>query len=88
MKTEPLVTFERRDRLALISLHRPERHNALVPGPEKDVGSVGRTRKSLRANSAVLRQRLETERENFVSQIQTQTALDGIDLFLRRREHV
>lgn len=36
----------------------------------------------------VLRQRLETERANFVDQVQTQHALDGIDQFLRRQEHV
>jgi 2-(1,2-epoxy-1,2-dihydrophenyl)acetyl-CoA isomerase len=50
-------------------------------------GSVSKSSKLLNANSAVLHQRLEAERENFVSQIQTQTALDGIDLFLRRHEH-
>ena len=50
-------------------------------------GSVTRTRKLLNTNVDILRQRLEAERENFVSQIQTQQALDGIDLFLRRPKH-
>ena len=50
-------------------------------------GSVTRTRKLLNTNIDILRLRLEAERENFVSQIQTQQALDGIDLFLRRPRH-
>ena len=50
-------------------------------------GSVARTRKLLNTNVDILRQRLEAERENFVSQIQTQQALDGIDQFLRRPKH-
>jgi 2-(1,2-epoxy-1,2-dihydrophenyl)acetyl-CoA isomerase len=55
---------------------------------EKDAGSIRRTRRLINADSEDLRRRLEAERDNFVEQIQTQTALDGIDLFLRRREHV
>ncbi len=55
---------------------------------EKQAGSVTRSRKLLNTDSEGLRRRLEAERENFVSQIQTQPALDGIDLFLRRHEHV
>ncbi len=54
---------------------------------EKDAGSIRRTRRLINADSEDLRRRLETERDNFVEQIQTQTALDGIDLFLRRHEH-
>ena len=50
-------------------------------------GSVARTRKLLNTNVDILRQRLQAERENFVSQIQTQQALDGIDQFLRRPKH-
>ena len=50
-------------------------------------GSVARTRKLLNINVDILRQRLQAERENFVSQIQTQQALDGIDQFLRRPKH-
>jgi len=39
-------------------------------------------------NRPALYQRLEAERESFVSQVQTQQALDGIELFLRRQENV
>lgn len=131
MKTEPLVTLKRMDRIALLSLNRPARHNALVPDllaallqannfshdadtclalglaqqvvddncdaaalswaqsvAKKQAGSVCRSRKLLNTDIEGLRRRLEAERENFVSQIQTQAALDGIDLFLRRHEHV
>ncbi|MGA9575029.1 MAG: enoyl-CoA hydratase/isomerase family protein [Lysobacterales bacterium] len=55
---------------------------------EKDPGSLRRTRRLLNTEGEALRQRLQAERDNFVSQIQTQTAVDGIDLFLRRKEHV
>lgn len=55
---------------------------------EKQSGSIARTRQLLNTNIEDLRERLEAERENFVSQIQTQQALDGINLFLRRHEHV
>lgn len=55
---------------------------------EKHSGSITKTRKLLNTNSRGLRQRLEHERENFVSQVQTQQALDGINLFLRRQKHV
>lgn len=55
---------------------------------KKQAGSVCRSRKLLNTDIEGLRRRLEAERENFVSQIQTQAALDGIDLFLRRHEHV
>lgn len=51
---------------------------------ERDAGCMARTRCLLNADGDVLRRRLEAERENFVSQVQTQSALDGIDLFLRR----
>lgn len=51
-------------------------------------GSITCTPKIPNTNIEVLRQRLETERENFVDQVQTQHALDGIDQFLRRRKHV
>jgi 2-(1,2-epoxy-1,2-dihydrophenyl)acetyl-CoA isomerase len=54
---------------------------------QMQAGSVSRTRKLLNINIDALRWRLESERENFVSQIQTQAALDGIELFLRRKEH-
>lgn len=50
--------------------------------------SITRTRKLLNTNIKLLRQRLEAERESFVSQVQTRQALDGIDSFLRRKEHV
>lgn len=50
-------------------------------------GSVTHTRKLLNNNVDILRQRLEAERETFVRQIQTQQAIDGIDLFLRRPKH-
>jgi len=50
--------------------------------------SIARTRKLLNTNIELLRQRLEAERESFVSQIQTRQALDGIDSFLRRKEYV
>ncbi|MGB7451014.1 MAG: enoyl-CoA hydratase/isomerase family protein [Lysobacterales bacterium] len=50
--------------------------------------SITRTRKLLNTNIEHLRHRLEAERESFVSQVQTRQALDGIDSFLRRKEHV
>ena len=52
-----------------------------------DAGSILQTRKLLNSDCAALRRRLDAERDAFVRQIQTQTALDGIDKFLRRREH-
>ena len=55
---------------------------------EKQPGSVSRTRKLLTTGVETMRQRLEAECESFVSQIQTQQALDGIELFLRRQENV
>jgi len=55
---------------------------------EKQSGSVTRTRKLLNTGIGALRQRLEAERESFVSQVQTQQALDGIEFFLRRHENV
>jgi hypothetical protein len=42
----------------------------------------------LNADTETLARRLEAEREHFVKQIQTASALEGIDQFLRRREHV
>jgi len=51
-------------------------------------GSINRSRKLININSESLRQRLEAERENFVNQIQSQEALDGIEIFLRRMKHV
>ncbi len=54
---------------------------------EKDAGCVARTRRLLNADSDFVRRRLEAERENFVVQVQTRSALDGIDLFLRRINH-
>ena len=53
----------------------------------KDAGCMARTRRLLNADSDVLSRRLEAEREQFVVQVQTQPALDGIELFLRRRNH-
>jgi 2-(1,2-epoxy-1,2-dihydrophenyl)acetyl-CoA isomerase len=55
---------------------------------KNDAGSIARTRKLLNSDTETLRRRLEAERDHFVKQIQTTTALDGIDLFLRRHEHV
>ena len=54
---------------------------------EKQSDSVTRTRKLLNTRVETLRQRLEAECESFVSQVQTQQALDGIELFLRRQEN-
>jgi len=54
----------------------------------KNAGCMARTRRLLNADGDALRWRLEAERENFVAQVQTRSALDGIDLFLRRRNHV
>ena len=54
---------------------------------KKQSGSVTRTRQLLNSRVEILYQRLEAERENFVSQVQTQQALDGIKLFLRRQEN-
>jgi 2-(1,2-epoxy-1,2-dihydrophenyl)acetyl-CoA isomerase len=50
-------------------------------------GSITRTRKLLNTNIEDLRRRLEAERTSFVSQVQTQQALDGIDSFLRRQDN-
>jgi len=55
---------------------------------EKSAGSIARTRSLLNTNIDALLLRLEAERQNFVSQIQTRQALDGINLFLRRKEDV
>jgi len=55
---------------------------------ENNADSVSRTRRLLNADSEALRRRLQLERESFVNQIQTRSAMDGIDLFLRRRKHV
>ena len=55
---------------------------------EKQSGSVSRTRKLLTTGVETMRHRLEAECESFVSQVQTQQALDGIELFLRRQENV
>lgn len=55
---------------------------------ENNADSISRTRRLVNPDSDELRRRLQLERENFVSQIQTRSAMDGIDLFLRRREHV
>jgi enoyl-CoA hydratase/carnithine racemase len=46
--------------------------------------SITRSRRLLNADIDELRYRLEAEREAFVTQVQTQQALDGIDQFLRR----
>ena len=54
---------------------------------EKQTGSITRTRPLLNTRVEALHQRLEAERESFVSQVQTQQALDGIELFLRRQEN-
>ena len=54
---------------------------------EKKQGSIRRTRKLLNTNIEELRQRLEAERGNFVQQVQTRQALDGIDNFLRRNQY-
>ena len=54
---------------------------------EKQPNSVTRTRELLNSRAEILRQRLEAERESFVRQVQTQQALDGIELFLRRQEN-
>lgn len=47
--------------------------------------SITRTRKLLNTGIEGLRQRLENECENFVSQVQTKQALEGIDSYLRRK---
>jgi len=51
-------------------------------------GSVAQARRLINTDSEALGLRLEAERKTFVTQIQTQQALDGIDYFLRRQEHV
>jgi 2-(1,2-epoxy-1,2-dihydrophenyl)acetyl-CoA isomerase len=50
--------------------------------------SIGHARKLINTDVEPLRQRLEAERKSFVHQIQTREALEGIDSFLRRKEHV
>ena len=52
---------------------------------EMQSGSIIRGRRLLNDNIKELTCRLEAERESFVTQIQTQQALDGIDQFLRRQ---
>lgn len=54
----------------------------------KQAGSVTSTRRLINTEIETLSQRLEAEREAFVTQVQTQQAIDGIDDFLRRQEHV
>lgn len=54
---------------------------------DKQSGSVKRIRQLLNTGVENLGQRLEAERVSFVSQAQTQQALDGIKLFLRRQEN-
>jgi len=54
---------------------------------EQDTGCMARTRRLLNADCDDVRRRLEAERESFVVQVQTKSALDGIDLFLRRLDH-
>jgi 2-(1,2-epoxy-1,2-dihydrophenyl)acetyl-CoA isomerase len=54
---------------------------------EKNQDSIRRTRKLLNMNIEELRRRLEAERVNFVQQVQTRQALDGIDNFLRRNQY-
>ena len=78
MATEQLVTLRLHGEIAIVSLNRPDRHNALIPELLTRLSEV----------LEHLRQRLEAERENFVSQVQTRQTLDGIDSFLRRKEHV
>lgn len=55
---------------------------------EMQSGSITRSRRLLNANIEELIYRLEVEREDFVTQVQSQQALDGIDQFLRRQNHV
>jgi enoyl-CoA hydratase/carnithine racemase len=52
---------------------------------ETHSGSITRSRRLLNADIEELRYRLEAERKAFVTQVQTQQALDGIDKFLRRK---
>ena len=52
---------------------------------EMQSGSITRSRRLLNATIEELRYRLEAERKAFVTQVQTQQALDGIDKFLRRQ---
>ena len=54
---------------------------------EMQSASLTQTRRLLSTDIEALRLRLEAERNSFVSQIQTQQALDGIDHYLRRQEH-
>ena len=55
---------------------------------DKHVGSIASSRKLLNSDIGHLGLRLEAERKSFISQVQTQQTLDGIDSFLRRQEHV
>jgi len=47
----------------------------------------GRIRGLLNIDAEILRQKLEAERKAFVAQVQTAQALDGIENFLRRKNH-
>jgi hypothetical protein len=51
------------------------------------IAVVSRTRRLLNTDTGLMRLRLEAELNHFVSQVQTQQALDGIDHFLRRQAH-
>jgi 2-(1,2-epoxy-1,2-dihydrophenyl)acetyl-CoA isomerase len=55
---------------------------------EMQSGSIAQARRLLNINIDVLRRRLQAELDTFVIQIQTQQALDGINHFLRRQDHV
>ena len=55
---------------------------------QMQLDSVMRSRGLINTNVATLERRLEAERLAFVEQIQTRQAIDGIDNFLRRQEHV
>lgn len=55
---------------------------------DKHRGSIASTRELLNSDIEPLRLRLEAEHRSFVSQVQTRQAIDGIDSFLRRKEHV
>ena len=51
---------------------------------EMQSSSISRSRRLLNTDIDALRHRLEAERDAFVTQVQSQQALDGIDRFLRR----
>ena len=83
MMADRLVTLKRQGEIAVVSLNRPARHNALVPELLSQLLASFKHQHCQTARAVILR----AERVAFVHQIQSQQATDGIDQFLRRQEY-